>query len=310
MNAEAEARLAAALGGLDRQDDESRHAIVADLARQRAAAPRPDHVYTKQAAVAVAEPATDTTTGEFEAFVSDYLPDRQMQAFVPGAYDKAIAKIKQEGKATPILFGHSSKIAAAVLGVVPPDGWTITTEGLVARGWIDTEDPVGAKVYRMIQKGALTWSIGFTMTKTRPGRAGVTELIEVDELLELSVTPTAANERARTLSAKSLPDDDPEPPSLDELQARSRWAERELGLEDPEMRRFREEMRANMLRVMGKGPKYVDGDDTLRGIPEGITRDTNGNGDEKALSDAELRAKADALALEHAPIQIAAFEVD
>ena len=59
----------------------------------------------------------------------------------------------------------------------------------------------------MLKNGALQWSIGFTITKTRPGRAGVRELVEVNELLELSVVPVPVNEGTRTTAAKSIDDD-------------------------------------------------------------------------------------------------------
>jgi HK97 family phage prohead protease len=182
----------------------SRHAQVAEVAEQHAADEPRIGIVTKQVAV---EPVAEDVTGELEAVVSDFLPDRQMETFVPGAFDNAVAKIRKSGKATPVLFGHSQDTIGAVLGMVPSTGWRVDHEGLHANGWLDVSEPLGQKMYRMLKSGALQWSIGFTISKTRPGRAGITELIEVDELLELSVVPVPANERTRTTTAKHLDPD-------------------------------------------------------------------------------------------------------
>jgi len=266
---------------LDRPAGRSRHEQVAALARERAAGGQAhDGVITK-AVAAVAEPVEDTPlAGTFEAIVSDFLPDRQLEAFTPDAWTKALDKIRRAGRSTPVLFGHSQSSPAAVLGAVPPDGWRVTPDGLIARGWIDTTDSVGSKVFRMIKSGALQWSVGFTLTKRRPGRAGVTELTEVNELLELSCVAVPANERTRTLSAKS-DDPDREPPSLDELRAR----EAELGL-DPESRRLRAEMRHLIMNA-------------LTGTPP--TRDDphRRNGSDKRAKPETLKQRANRIEREH-----------
>ena len=74
----------------------SRHAQVVDLARQRVHEhERPEHhehsAYTKAAtATDVATSATADVLGEFEALVSDFLPDRQGERFAPHAFDGAL----------------------------------------------------------------------------------------------------------------------------------------------------------------------------------------------------------------------------
>jgi len=67
------------------------------------------------------------------------------------------------------------------------------------------------RLYRMLKKGALAWSIGFSITRSTPPRRdspGVLE--EVGELYELSIVPVAANPRTSTLSLKG---EEPEVPS-------------------------------------------------------------------------------------------------
>jgi len=223
MLAAAEARLDAVLNAPT--TGPSRHAQVVDLARQRVHEhERPEYhehsAYTK--AVATADVATDVTAdvlGEFEAVVSDFLPDRQGERFAPHAFDAALATIRKNGTACPVLFGHRQDTVSSVLGMVPADGWSITRDGLVARGWIDTSDSVGAKVYKMLKSGSLLWSIGFGIragSKGRRGADGAVVIDHVDELLELSVVAIPANSRTRTVGMKA----DRPAPTASELRER------------------------------------------------------------------------------------------
>src|SRR5215211_6720269 len=94
MLAAAQARLDAVLSGP--VVGRSRHAQVVDLARQRVHEhERPEYhghsAYTKAAtATDVATSATADVLGEFEALVSDFLPDRQGERFAPHAFDGAL----------------------------------------------------------------------------------------------------------------------------------------------------------------------------------------------------------------------------
>jgi HK97 family phage prohead protease len=198
----------------------TRHDQVADLCRQHA---NDQHVVTKEVAVAETTATGSDITGEFKAIVSDFGPDRQHERFTIGSFDKALDKIRRTGKATPVLFGHTQNAIGAVLGMVPPDGWRIDDEGLHAHGWLDVTEPLGMRMYKMLQSGALQWSIGFTTTRRAPrGRDGIVPLEEVGELLEVSVVPVPANELTRTLSAKS----DRQAMSVEQL----RQLEAEVGL--------------------------------------------------------------------------------
>ena len=142
MPAAAQARLDAVLNAP--VVGRTRHEQTGDLARRYV---RPDVIVK----AAVAEVAAPDEVGTFEALVSDYGPDRQHERFAPGAFDRAVSKIRKEGHSVPVLFGHAAADAISVLGAVPPDGWRIDADGLHASGWIDTLDPVGAKVFRMLK---------------------------------------------------------------------------------------------------------------------------------------------------------------
>jgi HK97 family phage prohead protease len=276
MNTTYEAGMARLQALLD-EPVEPRSPVLRELADQRHE--RPDAtVKVKQAAV-VAVPDTDTGTGTFTALVSDYQTDRQNERFLPGAWDLAIAKIKAAGKPLPLLFGHSITTSDSVIGLVQPDDIWADEKGLWIKGWIDTADAVGQRLHRMIQKGVLSWSVGFTIGRKQRGKDGVTELAEVSELFEVSATPIPANPRATTTTMKSA-DDEREPPSLDEL----RRYEAELGLNDDEKRR------------------QEIADEFRRGIVEAMTH-TNGSDGEKTL-----RERAEKTARECGAIVVASFD--
>jgi HK97 family phage prohead protease len=224
----------------------TRHAQVVELARQHAdpQRQRPEGVCRKAVAVADVE-APDETTGWFTARISDFETDRTGERFTVGSFDNAIARLRQRGLPLPVLFSHNALSISNVLGLVQPqDVWADRT-GLYAKGWIDIGDPAAARIFRMIKRGAIQWSIGFSLAQSRRGHDGVRELTEVRELLELSAVPTPANERTATLGAKS----DRRPPTVAELRDR----ERALGLEprdDDRLDAVRRQMRDEMLELL------------------------------------------------------------
>jgi hypothetical protein len=109
------------------------------------------------------------------------------------------------------------------------------------------------------------------------------------DIFEISATATPMNRGTRVLDWKSTeqPEPEPEVPTPEELRARSDALERELGLEDPEITLARTTAYNWVTGAMGR---------------------TNGDNTEKALTPAQLRAKSERLAREHAPIQIATFD--
>jgi phage head maturation protease len=127
---------------------------VRELAEHRAQHGRPDDVIVKQAVVAeAAPPETDTHTGTFTALVSDYETDREGDRFLPGAWDKAIATIRKAGRPLPVLFGHDTRSVGSVIGLVQADDVWADAEGLWIKGWLDTGDTLGRRLYRMVEKG-------------------------------------------------------------------------------------------------------------------------------------------------------------
>ena len=111
---------------------------------------------------------------------------------------------------------------------------------------------------------------------------GARELRKID-IFEVSLTATPMNAGTHVTSWKST-EPEPEPPSPEELRARSDALERELGLEDPLVTSMRE---------MGRG---------------WFTSPSRNGDDTKTLTPTQLRAKSDRIAREFAPVVVASFE--
>jgi HK97 family phage prohead protease len=256
--------------------DPDRHEQVADLAARRAASEPSGTVHRKLVDAVETE---SKVTGEFTALISDFDKDRQGERFAPGAFDNALRKLRRSGRPVPILFGHEQGNLHSVLGMVPADGFWTDRQGLHAKGWIDVTKEPGMKLYELLRRDVLAWSIGFSLKSSKPGRDGVRVLTEVDELLELSAVAVPANPRTRTAQLKH---DKPEPPTLEELADRIGA----LGLEDPEGARLREEAYDTMFKLLTEDSKTVP-------------------------TAAELHARVEALGIEtkaREPIRIATFE--
>ena len=148
---------------------------------------------------------TETTApGSFVALVSTYELDRTGERVVPGAFQASLKRWSASGKMLPVLADHDGVIGS-VVGKVDPRMSGETKQGLEVAGVLDTSTELGARVYRLIKEGSLSWSIGYTIPKGGRRKAGrVTELAQID-LAEISVVTTPANEGTRTLSIKSQP---------------------------------------------------------------------------------------------------------
>jgi uncharacterized protein len=259
----------------------TRHPEVAALAERRATDGPPAGITIKQVAVAeLAETPANEHPGEVTALVSDYGIDRDNERFAVGAWDHALAKIKAAGKPLPLLFGHDPGNPSTVVGMAGPDDVWADERGLWLRGWLDTSDSLGKRIYRMVKSGVLSWSVGF-----RPGRkhrdGNITVLDSVDELLEVSLTPVPANSRTFTASAKAV---EREAPTLAELHDRIR----DLGLtrtaaETAQLEKIREDARLEMHALLS--------------LSDSQSRDAK----------ASLRGRAQSTAREVGPVQIASF---
>jgi HK97 family phage prohead protease len=226
----------------------------------------------------------DIGEGELLALASTYETDLVKDRVMPGAYRDTVAKIKA-GERLPLIWGHYH--AGSPLNWV---GEIIDAEetpaGLQIHARFDLDDDAGRKAYALVKRGSIkSLSIGYRVLEKRQAPGGITELLKI-ELHEVSLVLAPANPGARVLAVKNddRTDDRPTP---EQLRAEGDRIARELGLEDPEMTRVREETRAMIMRAI----------DATTPPAKRVTDKTHD----------ELRAKAERIAREHAPITIASF---
>lgn len=155
-------------------------------------------------------------SGVIEGYASVFggSPDSYGDVVLPGAFADTLVKHKREGTMPLMLWGHQA-------GELPIGDWTDMAEdgkGLWAKGQLDLEDSVGARVHRALKRKSVRGlSIGYE-TKTRetdPKKPGVNFLKAVD-LWEVSPVNFPAQRRAQITSVKSILTDG-DLPSLDQF---------------------------------------------------------------------------------------------
>ena len=152
---------------------------------------------------ATVETETDEDApGSFVALVSTYGVDRQGDRVMPGAFRHSLQQWRESGRTIPVHADHDGKVGA-VVGRIDPRLTMETERGLEAGGVLDTSTALGKRVYELVKRGTLAWSIGYVVPEGGRRRKGkITELHEID-LAEISAVSTPANAGARTLSIKS-----------------------------------------------------------------------------------------------------------
>jgi HK97 family phage prohead protease len=212
---------------------------------------------------------TEVDEGLMIALARTWEVDKVRDRVVPGAYAEAVAKIKS-GDYLPLIFGHDLGSPGNFAGEIVDANET--SEGLEVTARFDLDDADGIKAYKLVKRGSIkSLSIGYQVLKQRPAPGGITELIKI-ELHEVSLVLTPANPGARILAVKSdaVVEDE------------------EFTLEDEEFSRIRAETYDLMTKAMSAGAP------TSTRVPQVPTE--------------TLRQKADRIAREHAPIQIANFD--
>lgn len=145
--------------------------------------------------------ATTTSKGVFSAIAAAYSVDRMGERIIPGAFEKTILAWQTSGKQVPLHWDHSGS-AEDIIGYIDPASMKETDEGLYVEGKLDIKtSDVAREAWRSMKNNAVALSFGY-LPKTRKGKDGVTELVEVD-LFEVSIVPGPANPDTRILSLKS-----------------------------------------------------------------------------------------------------------
>ncbi len=141
----------------------------------------------------------DQELGQFEALVSAWDADRELDTIERTAFDKTVLAWQTSGKSLPLLFEHST----TVVGSVDPHSMYASDEGLVVAGEVDRDTDEGKQAWRTIKAGSAGFSIGYLAESTARKGGGRT-ITEID-LLEISVTSKPMHPATRTLGWKSQP---------------------------------------------------------------------------------------------------------
>jgi HK97 family phage prohead protease len=225
--------------------------------------------------------------GTFAAIISTEKPDRENDIVLPEAVADALQAWGD--KPIPLAWQHRADDPDELVGHIVANSVKAIHGEVHADGWVDRDTPRGKQVWRLVKGGVVGFSYGYLVLDSVKRADGARELRKID-IFEVSVTATPMNADTRVTSWKSTdlpPESEPEAPTPDELRARSRELERELGLEDPKV---------TLARTLA-----------YNWITGALGR-TNGDNTEKALTPAQLRAKSDALAKQFAPVVVASFE--
>ena len=136
--------------------------------------------------------------GEFEGWASTFgNVDAHGDRVMPGAFGKSL----QSGRVIPLLWLHKSDDPRAIVGEVV-DAAEVD-EGLRIRGRFDLDTDTGAAAYRAVKSRRVdALSIGYRVNVATKADDGATELRDLD-LIEISVVPRGANDRALITAAKS-----------------------------------------------------------------------------------------------------------
>ena len=144
-----------------------------------------------------------TTEGEFQGYASAFGPPADIvgDVIIKGAFAAAIQEHKSAGTRPAMLWSHNH---SEPIGV-----WTELVEdarGLLVTGKLTLATARAREAYALLQDGAISLSIGFTLA---PGgareRAGIREITKVARLPEISLVAMPANTRATVTQVKARP---------------------------------------------------------------------------------------------------------
>lgn len=122
-----------------------------------------------------------------EGYASDFGLDRQDEAFEPGAFEKGMREFM---KNPVLLYHHKFDLPMGQI-----KGFEHRPDGLFVKAWVDKPapaHPVLADVYQKVKSRTIRgFSVGGKFHRAVKGK------IHTADLIEVSITPTPVNPRAR-----------------------------------------------------------------------------------------------------------------
>lgn len=146
---------------------------------------------------------TTTETGVFTGYASVFNNvDLANDVVVPGAFAETLQSYGPNGENIPCYWNHVLDDPRMCIG------WTLEARedehGLFVRVQLDLDSEVGAKAYRMLQRGLVRqMSITYIVEQETPGDEGGVWYLQKLKLFEVSVVPVAANQEAEILDVKA-----------------------------------------------------------------------------------------------------------
>lgn len=151
--------------------------------------------------------------GLFVAVISTFnKPDKYGDVVKPGAFRASIDDWFARGDNVPVIYAHQHNDIRQWVGHVNPINLHETATGLEAAGRFDLEEEVARKVFRQLQRRALSeWSFAYEITKSSPlpsgGRAlEAVQLVEIGPCLRGVGTTQTISVKADGGDRRSLPD--------------------------------------------------------------------------------------------------------
>jgi hypothetical protein len=217
-----------------------------------------------------------TEQGTFTAVISAASIDREKDIVDPAGMVRALHKWVSTGKNIPLAWDHS-RAPEHQIGYIDPKTARVKGDEVVVDGWIDQTIDAGAHAWRQVKAGTLGFSFGYLILQSAPRKGGGRLLKELD-VFEVTASPTPMNNDTRVLGWKAAPD-----------------------VEEGE-----QDTLETVVELMGDFLDTEDDDQDIASARDIINRlqqllaAENSESPGKTVSASDLRAKADAVALEHA----------
>jgi HK97 family phage prohead protease len=145
-----------------------------------------------------------TFVGYASTFESD--PDLAGDVVARGAFAQSIADWRARDAWPPVLWNHETDDPNAAIGVITD--MREDARGLLVAGVLDLSHPPAEAVWRAMKSGRIeTFSFAYAILQEHRREPDFVNVLDVLDVLEVSVTPKPANRSARlvSLKAESLP---------------------------------------------------------------------------------------------------------
>jgi hypothetical protein len=140
-----------------------------------------------------------TFVGYASTFESD--PDLAGDVVARGAFQQSIADWRARGSWPPVLWNHDTDDPNAAIGTITD--MKEDARGLLVAGVLDLSHPPAEAVWRAMKSGRIeTFSFAYAILQEHRREPDFVNVLDVLDVLEVSVTPKPANRSARLVSLK------------------------------------------------------------------------------------------------------------